>query len=697
MRHKMGFVSDKRKVSALFVGRPAAMFFCVVCVMLCGSGARAAELRNDSIRLALGVTDDGVPRISDASWLATGNTIFTAAETIGGFGDWLPDSLTSTSGVTQKPVRWYVSERSRFFRAVASRDFAGGLTVTWVVELAKTGTLFRVHVRMRNSGIQTLPVKWFPAWTAKWAVTDGAKWARWWQPLEFQPVEADLASIGQIKLGSRLHSSDVVEGGVNPYWIVGTKDARLYFGLEWCGGWDTKLEGTPDGKGLSFSIRLPAEETQLELEPGETVEGPAVHITPTNELDDYGNRSVWMAQRRAIAQTLYGGPLPSFPLTYNTWYATRFDVDAGFLNRQLEAMAPYAFDAFIVDAGWYDRVGNWVPDLDKFEPDEFEGILRSIKDRGVKAGVWSCPQFVSAPSSGVADKLENPIYFEDFIKGYLLDLTDSDFTTRLTDHVALLRDRYSADWWKYDQTLFTEQSRAGAMKNVLAFQQALKTVRLANPDLTIENCQSGGRMINELTLLATQTSWLEDGGATGIDHARANIGVALGALEFIFPWSVYRWTNNFDEMDEANDEQTRFYCRSAMAGIWGISSDLSAITNGQRAVILKEIENYRLLNEIKKDCRYELQPPTAGRDTASVAFYGEEQNAAMLLYRWDGVGAFQQKVKLGQVSEDLSYQVTDIDTGIQKRIKGKKLIKKGVSVAFDGNRLSALLFIEPVK
>ena len=95
-------------------------------------------------------------------------------------------------------------------------------------------------------------------------------------------------------------------------------------------------------------------------------------------------------------------------------------------------------------------------------------------------------------------------------------------------------------------------------------------------------------------------------------------------------------------------------------------------------MILKEIENYRLLNEIKKDCRYEIRPPAAGRDTASVAFYGDGQNAAVL-------------------SEDLKYQVTDADTGFQTRVKGKKLIKKGVSVEFGGDRLSALLFIEPVK
>jgi hypothetical protein len=72
-----------------------------------------------------------------------------------------------------------------------------------------------------------------------------------------------------------------------------------------------------------------------------------------------------------------------------------------------------------------------------------------------------------------------------------------------------------------------------------------------------------------------------------------------------------------------------------------------------------------------------------------------ERRGVALSVGWRG--CVEQKVKLSHVNEDLSYQVTDADTGFQKIVKGKKLIKKGVSVAFGGDRLSALLFIEPVK
>jgi alpha-galactosidase len=305
---------------------------------------------------------------------------------------------------------------------------------------------------------------------------------------------------------------------------------------------------------------------------------------------------------------------------------------------------------------------------------------------------------VGSSSDSDIVELSSPSYYSPFVNGYLLDLADGDFGSYLSSHVSMLRERYSVDWWKYDQEFFARQSQAGSMKNVVAFQNALRTVRRENPDLVIENCQSGGRMINELTLLATQISWLQDGRKNGLEHARDNIETSLNALELIFPWAVYRWTNNLDRMDQADAELTRLYCRSAMAGTWGISSDLSAISDRQRATILKEIENYRRLNQIKQYYIYDLQQPEDGGDIARVTFYDwHRQSAGVMLYRWDREGAFDQRVTLKGLRQGSWYQVTDVDTGIKVEIKGKTLMDEGINVRFDSGRLSGLLFIEKIK
>jgi alpha-galactosidase len=226
----------------------------------------------------------------------------------------------------------------------------------------------------------------------------------------------------------------------------------------------------------------------------------------------------------------------------------------------------------------------------------------------------------------------------------------------------------------------------------------LQAVRLANPDLFIENCQSGGRMINEFTLLLTQTSWLKDGSQTGLVHARMNISSALGAMQFVFPWGAYRFTNNLDQLNPDDDELTRLYCRSAMAGTWGISTDLSQISARQQGVILKEIENYRQLNPLKYSCNYDLQLPDDQADVAGITFYSRGRlNAGVLLYRWQRSGAFEQRVVLPKLKPWAMYRVVDMDTGTEIIARGDDLSNSGINVSFTGERQSAVLFVKHVK
>jgi alpha-galactosidase len=235
------------------------------------------------------------------------------------------------------------------------------------------------------------------------------------------------------------------------------------------------------------------------------------------------------------------------------------------------------------------------------------------------------------------------------------------------------------------------------MKNVIGFQNALQAVRQANPDLTIENCFNGGRMINEFTLLATQTSWLKDAGTEGLPDPQANISSALNALEFVFPWSALRFTINFDQLNQNDDEMTRLYCRSAMPGIWGVSSDLSLISEHQQAVILKEVEHYRRLNHMKYACLYDLQLPNDNADVAGITFYSVRRlHAGVLLYRWQRNGAFNQHVTLTKLKSGVTYHVVDVDTGMEITASGAELMSNGVTVAFSSQRQTALLFIEPV-
>lgn len=636
-------------------------------------------LSNDTVQLRLGVGAQGTPVIEDAAWVESRQRIFTAAPREDGLRAWVPDNLIPREPLTA-PASWRISEDDIFARAEVERPLAGGMHVTWVVELAKSGSLFRMSARMANKGDTAISVDWFPCWNARWAIAGGFESVRWWKALTFEPVEHPLSARGEVRLGSRLHSSDPEQNkdAVNPYWIMTGPDSRLYFGLAWCGGWQAELRR--DGDALAFDVCLPKDETELVLAPGESITGPILSVTACAERDEMRSRANWMRQRAVLARRLYPGPEPAFPLTYNHWYSTGWNnpVTAAFLKPQAAAMDPYRFDAFIVDWGWFQDDPEWTPHPDRYAPGEFELILQTARAKGAIAGIWTEPQKAM---------------------GQLLDLATSDYANRLLHHVAPLRERYGIGWWKYDQRLFTADSRSGVMKNVAAFQDAMIVVRKAQPDLRIENCQSGGRMINEYTMMWSQSQWLRDGGANGTDHARGiNIPVALGALEFVFPWAGNQWSNRLDQMPQDDDELMRYYCRSAMAMTWGIVADLPKISDRQRCVILKEIEHYRRLNGLKGDYLYELWPPRTGADVAGVVYYtADARRAGVLLYRWDRDGAFEASIAPSGLRDEVRYQTEDVDTGARAEVSGPDLMASGLKVPFPAERLSAMLFIEPVR
>jgi alpha-galactosidase len=277
-------------------------------------------------------------------------------------------------------------------------------------------------------------------------------------------------------------------------------------------------------------------------------------------------------------------------------------------------------------------------------------------------------------------------------------MAGTDFEIFLLNHVDMVRKRYSSDWWKYDQLLFTEETRHGVMKNVVAFQDALRAVRRAHPDLHIENCQSGGRMINEFTVLATQSQWLRDGGDTGMDHARSILQQALGAIEFLPPWTCNRWTNNPDRNNPDDDAFTRYYCRCAMAGTWGLVADLTAIGPRQRDIITQEVANYRRLSELKRDYVYDVWYPEKGAPLAGVVFYeASGRRAGVLLCRWDAKDALNQQITLPGLATRGTYRIEDVDTGQITEMSGRGLGKKGVEMAWGPERLSGLLFVEEVR
>ncbi len=74
-------------------------------------------------------------------------------------------------------------------------------------------------------------------------------------------------------------------------------------------------------------------------------------------------------------------------VTVNTWVPHGTNIDRALLLEQIDHAADLGVDAYQVDDGWYDRMGDWDDDRAKF-PNGLEEIAEYARGRGMRFGLW---------------------------------------------------------------------------------------------------------------------------------------------------------------------------------------------------------------------------------------------------------------------------------------------------------------------
>ncbi len=96
---------------------------------------------------------------------------------------------------------------------------------------------------------------------------------------------------------------------------------------------------------------------------------------------------------------------------YNTWgrqervkwaggqYLTTMNL--GYTLREIERAHEMGVDVYILDAGWFDKTGDWGVNLKNF-PDGFRQISEKLKGYGMKLGVWMNPAKAAVSSQALS-------------------------------------------------------------------------------------------------------------------------------------------------------------------------------------------------------------------------------------------------------------------------------------------------------
>ena len=651
----------------------------------CKSDIDPPSIGDQTLQIQLGQNENSIPYISSID--ADGDQVSSLTDNSRGgiLQDWLHEQFLEGNIKKINCDGWETSEDSIFYKAFTNLKL-NDLELQYNVQLVKGHTYMRQFFTLHNSGSEPVAINNFPILLSQNRIEEKNTTINSWEALHYTPQFKEMNEDTDLLLGSSIHSSQKKgDWGNVPYWMINNKESTTFYSLAWCGGWKADLRTIKNG--LNSRVYLNQEETQLEIAPGESIKGPELYLYFSPDSNLSVARQEWFKAREYLSNKLYSLPQFDFPFVYNHWYAVEFDIDGEFMKNQLPMVNDMDFDVFVVDAGWYNQVGNWVPDKDKFKNGAFEEGVSYLKEHNIDLGIWSSPHLMRGESP-LPPKFEKPGKYVSFMDSYLLDLTNMDFSGYLDAHLDTLTKILGANWWKFDQEFFGDTSRHGKMRNVVSLQKALSDARKNYPGLVIESCMGGGKMINEFTDMISQIHWIRDGERSGYIHAIDNIKEVIGASGFLMPEKIERWVNRIEEVDENNTELIKFYCRSCMLGTWGISSDLYKVSDKTKSIIRKERNHYRKINQVKMHNLYDFEPiKEYTRDIYTIFYNSDYTEAAIILYqiipREEGVKrTIQTQLKPGK------YMITNVETKESTMINGAE-----VNIELPDGKMSAIYYI----
>ena len=308
----------------------------------------------------------------------------------------------------------------------------------------------------------------------------------------------------------------------------------MFAGLEWSGGWRIEAgwaELSFHGEGQpAYRIVAEAEVGVGRLEAGESLVLPPVHMggTAASAWDALSN-----LQRAHMRSLRPSSALPTFPVSYDTWFGRYDEFDVDTLRADATRAAQLGVEVFCLDACWYRSddvhtgLGNWrTPDPRRFPRgvDDIRELAEYVRSLGMKFGLWHLIQ-LAAPATDVV--LERPELFrtvsesESVIRshrefgsldevemgsfnGLALALESEDAVQYAFSILEGWITDWGVEWFRFESVPFD-----GSDYNA-GYNRLLDLLRERHPGLYIEECNGGGQRLDLNAVRRTHGNWLSD-------------------------------------------------------------------------------------------------------------------------------------------------------------------------------------------
>jgi alpha-galactosidase len=475
-----------------------------------------------------------------------------------------------------------------------------------------------------------------------------------------------------------------------------------YFNLEWGGrglitavGWPGQWTATfTRDSGRNLQLVAGQELTHFTLWPGEEVRSPLI-VLLFYRGDWIRSQNLWRRWMMTHSMPRAGGRLPQPQLmasssrqydeminaneTNQTWFIDRYLAEG------------IRLDYWWMDAGWYvhhgggwPRVGTWEVDTNRF-PHGLRAVSDHAHKLGLKTLLWFEPERVTA-GTWLAEN--RPDWVLGGRLGGLLNLGNDDARTWLTERVDALLTSQGIDLYRQDFNMDPLKHWRGAdaedrqgiteIRHVTGYLAYWDELRRRHPRLLIDSCASGGRRNDLESMRRAVPLWRSDYAYEAVGHQCMTYGISLW-LPFHGTGTVATRNAPYYGSGPTPVEPYAFWSNVAPSLALGVDVRIHEL---DYPALRRLIEQWRLIAPSFYGDFYPLTPWTRD-DTAWMAWQFDRPEAAqgaVKVFRRHRSFYEAARFKLRALEPGADYTLTELGSGITRKLSGKELMNDGLLV-----------------
>jgi alpha-galactosidase len=467
------------------------------------------------------------------------------------------------------------------------------------------------------------------------------------------------------------------------------------------------------------------------LLPHETFATPTVFVGGFSDgVDGAGNTlRPWVRQVLNNPATWRNSAYP--PLVNNSW-GSGMQIDESLALRMVRDSAELGLELFHIDAGWFRGVGDWYPSLSKF-PHGFAPIVDEAHRRGLKFGIWvdwaqagidNSPGALSVYDPKVKDWLVADVpprwHPEDFV-GRTIDLGFPPARDYARQEVERIITQYHLDMLEHDGYVVAKNcsrmdhphapARPPQMSTVAGngiamadnfnstdvsyhavrgYYEIYSQVRREHPELLLEICNDGGRMVDFGSASHGDYFSITDS-YDPLSNRRAFYDASHVLPAAMLEDYVEKWPT-------PKIENFRYMLRSGMMGMLTVMQDTNTWTAEEHAAAKEEFALYKQkLRPLIRDAQlYHVSERPDGIHWDGIEYFDNKRRSGVLyVFRGSTNNESRQRFQMKGVEATHNYRLHFSDRSAADRtVSGRDLLDQGLTVALPVPLSSELVFVD---